>query len=259
MKKIVSLTTVTLLGMLFMPAIVSAQDFVPISGIPSGAIDTSSTDSYFSSLFNIFITVTAILAVIRLMLCGIQYMTSESIPAKSNARTCISYVIGGLFLMLLSVLILQQINTDLTAGSFDTITTTITDSVGDVSNLADDIALDGDAGAGAGLPGGGGSSDWYYTYAGVGLGNCSAGEQEERFNTVQECRSAQSERADTPIYVVESGCADNGSGRYTYTLANQCSSGSLTQTFDTIGNCANDLSEQISRRAYIITESCFDL
>lgn len=84
-------------------------------------VDTSNPNAYFEQLFNIFIAVVSILAVIRLMICGIQYMSSESISSKAAARTCITYVIGGLFLVLLSFLILQTINKDLTVVDFNSL------------------------------------------------------------------------------------------------------------------------------------------
>ena len=242
-----------------MPLVLHAQGFVPISDIPNGAVDTSSTDSYLGSLFIIFISVATILAVIKLMICGIQYMTSESISSKGAARTCITYVIGGLLLILISFLILNTINPDLRNGSFNTITESIQDSIGDVSNLPDDVALDGDSGAGAGLPGSSGNSgDWTYTWRGKGVGDCSQGETEERFSNVFACRLDQKSTADVPIYVVEEECADNGSGSYSYTLINQCRSSRLSQSFGSLAACSNSLSEQISLRAYQILKSCFD-
>ena len=84
-------------------------------------VDTHNPNAYFETLFNIFIVVVSILAVIRLMICGIQYMASESIPSKAAARTCITYVIGGLFLVLLSFLILQTINKKLTVVDFNSL------------------------------------------------------------------------------------------------------------------------------------------
>ena len=243
------------------PLIANAQ-FVSVSGIPTSALDVSNTETLFADLFVIFVSVATILGTIKLMMCGIQYMTSESISSKGAAKTCISYVIGGLFLILLSVLLLQTINKQLVEGSFETITESVRDGVGDVSNLSEDIALDGDSGAGAGLPGGGGggTTGWHLEYAGSGLRGCS-GSHTESFDDVSSCRQQESAIAGQFVYKVEQGCASvgGGSGDYRYTLSNTCSGGSLTQTFRTSGECGTSLNEFRAFTAYVITESCFYL
>ncbi len=118
-------TLFAVLSLLLLPIYVYAQEFVPISDIPNTTFDVDNPDNYFQSLFNIFIVVAIILAVIRLMICGIQLMTSESIPARGNAKTCIQYVLGGLLLALASFILLQTINSDLVGGSFADITSEI--------------------------------------------------------------------------------------------------------------------------------------
>ena len=99
--------------------LVSAQtDYVPISPISDEAIDLDRPEGYFARVFTIFISIISILAVIRLMLCGFQYMTSEAISSKEDAKKCIWAIVGGLFLILLSWLILQTINKDITTYQF---------------------------------------------------------------------------------------------------------------------------------------------
>jgi len=97
----------------------SYESLSPFPGTEN--VDTGNPGSYFATLFTIFISVISLLAVIKLMLCGFQYMTSEAISSKENAKKCIWAVVGGIFLILLSYLILVTINEDLTKLNFDKI------------------------------------------------------------------------------------------------------------------------------------------
>jgi len=82
-KTVIALTV--LFGISF--AVVLAQTYVPLSPLPgTETVDTSDPSSFFSTLFILFVSVAAILAVIKLMLCGFQYMTSEAISSKENAK-----------------------------------------------------------------------------------------------------------------------------------------------------------------------------
>lgn len=104
-------------------------DYVSLSPLPgTESVDASDPSSYFSTLFTIFISVISILAVIKLMLCGFQYMTSEAVSSKENAKKCIWAVIFGIFLILLSFLILKTINPELVKLQFDAIKTGLTPS-----------------------------------------------------------------------------------------------------------------------------------
>ena len=84
---------------------------------PLGSTAPGNADGYLGNLYTIMIVVGIFLAVIRLMICGIQYATSESISSKGAARTCIGYVIGGLALVLIAWLILNTINPALVGGT----------------------------------------------------------------------------------------------------------------------------------------------
>lgn len=113
---------------LFSVGVVFAQvptTYVPLSPIKDTTVSLTDPSKYFSNLFIAFVAITAILGVIKLMLCGFQYMTSEAISTKAEAKKCIWFAIGGLFLILLSVLILQTINKDLIKIPFNTIRSNI--------------------------------------------------------------------------------------------------------------------------------------
>lgn len=240
---------------LFLPFFTFAQDgFVPVQPIP--AIDASTTDSYLASLFTIFIVVAVLLAVIRLMICGIQYMTSESISSKGAAKTCIQYVLGGLLLALTSFVILQTVNQDLVGGSFDSISGTI--NVGDVSDINADVTIDGDQ-----------------------LNVDDDDDPENRFiyeirnlcpggNVSQHgaegesrCEFLLEKDLEAPIWTPVSSCRENAAGNYEYTIRNigfGCGGGTETRqfpptagwtnVFDRDDDCENALQIRLDERNF---------
>jgi len=100
-----------------------AESYTLISPLP-GIGDSVSTSepggavNYLNNIFTLFISIIAVLGVIKLMICGFQYMTSEAISSKEAAKKCMTGVFGGLFLVLISVLVLQTINPNLTQLNF---------------------------------------------------------------------------------------------------------------------------------------------
>lgn len=89
-----------------------ADEFVPLAPIPN--LDTGSNatlGSYINSLFFLIISVAAMLAVIKVVIGGFQYMTqTSSTSATAKARETIRDAIIGLILLLSSYLILSIIN-----------------------------------------------------------------------------------------------------------------------------------------------------
>lgn len=113
---------------------VFAQSYTPISPLPGvgSSVNTGSPSGlvqYFNSIFVVFISIVAVLAVIKLMICGFQYMTSEAISSKEAAKKCLAGVFGGLLIVLLSVLVLNTINPKLLSFDFFN---TLQNKVGDV-------------------------------------------------------------------------------------------------------------------------------
>lgn len=101
------------LVLLIAPFVVfGADDFVPLAPIPN--LDTGSNatlGSYINSLFFLIISVAAMLAVIKVVIGGFQYMTqTSSTSATAKARETIRDAIIGLILLLSSYLILSIIN-----------------------------------------------------------------------------------------------------------------------------------------------------
>ena len=109
--------------MLFFVDTVFAQSYTPISPLPGvgSSVNTggpSGLVQYFNNIFVLFISIIAVLAVIKLMICGFQYMMSEAISSKEAAKKCMTGVFGGLLIVLLSVLVLQTINPKILSFDF---------------------------------------------------------------------------------------------------------------------------------------------
>ena len=98
-------------GLLVIPFVANADEFVPLAPIPN--LSTGSGDSlsdYVNSAFFLVISLAAMVAVIRIVIGGFQYMTTEALSAKDEARRTIQGAIFGLLLLLGSYLILGVIN-----------------------------------------------------------------------------------------------------------------------------------------------------
>lgn len=89
--------------------------YVPLEPLPSGlpgqtAVNYSDIGAYLNYLFPILVMVGAIIAVATFTVYGFVYMTSSVAGDKSKARSRMLKSIGGLILLLSSVLILRTIN-----------------------------------------------------------------------------------------------------------------------------------------------------
>lgn len=69
--------------------------------------------SYIQGLFRILIGVAGMLAVLMISIGGFQYMSTDAVYGKSEAKERITYAIGGLLLAIVSWLILNTINPEL--------------------------------------------------------------------------------------------------------------------------------------------------
>lgn len=102
------------LGVLVVPLAAFAE-VVPLAPLPSNfGQDTDSLGGYLNTIFYTVIAGAAILAVLRIMWGGFQYMTSEAVAQTKDARIIITMAVLGLILLLASWLILYVINPSLT-------------------------------------------------------------------------------------------------------------------------------------------------
>ncbi len=75
--------------------------------------DTSSFGHYVTIIVEFIIGISAVLAVLMIIIGGIQYMTSELISNKEEAKSHMTGAILGLLIVLATVVILQTINPDI--------------------------------------------------------------------------------------------------------------------------------------------------
>lgn len=90
----------------------SEGQFVPLAGIPgiSNTAGEQNLVDYINALFRILIGIGALLAVIRITIAGIKYMTTEAFSTKGQAKEDIRESLVGLLIILSVVMILQIIN-----------------------------------------------------------------------------------------------------------------------------------------------------
>lgn len=78
------------------------------------SIDTSNPEAYFALVYNTVITITVAIALIMIVVAGIQYTTTWASPSsKEAAKSRITGAIGGLILAFISYILLSTINPDL--------------------------------------------------------------------------------------------------------------------------------------------------
>ncbi len=93
------------------------QRYQPLAmGIP-GVTDSDtarpSLVQYLNALFSLLIAIAGVLAVIRIVVAGFQYMTTDAWGSKEEAVSTIRAVVIGLIVLILSTVILQTLNPDL--------------------------------------------------------------------------------------------------------------------------------------------------
>jgi len=99
-------------------------------------IDTNNIGEYFNIMFKIAIALCAALAVIMIIIAGVQYMGDESVFGKTEAKSKIFSAIGGLFIALGAFALLNTIDPALTGK--DGLTIDQVSAVIGVRNRADD-------------------------------------------------------------------------------------------------------------------------
>lgn len=105
------------ISVLIVPAVTHAQDpnaFVTlVPQLPLLGTQTS-VPELLNALFGITVAVAAMLAVIMFVVGGFQYMASEALNSKGEAKSRMQQAILGLLIVLTAVLVLNTINPDIT-------------------------------------------------------------------------------------------------------------------------------------------------
>lgn len=108
MKYFLTFFSVTLL---LVPVFVFAQ-FKPLVGIP-GVTNPEDFDQYLQAIYATAISLAALLAVIKIVIAGVKWMTTEIVTSKGDAKKDIEGAVFGLILILGAVLLLYIINPDI--------------------------------------------------------------------------------------------------------------------------------------------------
>lgn len=87
--------------------------YVLLQPLPGVGQQVSSFPQYVAGLIPFILSLAAVLAVVMIVIGGIQYAISEAIDQKADARDRITQAIFGLLLALLAYLILYTINPQL--------------------------------------------------------------------------------------------------------------------------------------------------
>lgn len=118
MRKIVLTIFITTILMVI-PFVVNAQavpkytTLAPIGKFVDTTVDTNNLTGYLNSMFKLGIALAGALAVIMIIIGGIQYMSTDAIGAKSEGRKRITAAVTGLIVALGSYMILNTLNPDL--------------------------------------------------------------------------------------------------------------------------------------------------
>src|SRR3990167_8970154 len=93
---------------------VSAEGFVPLAGIPGltqgATADTAGLANFFNNLYKFAIGMASVLAIIMIILGGLQYATQDIPGAKQEGKDRILQAILGLILVLSPALVFSIIN-----------------------------------------------------------------------------------------------------------------------------------------------------
>lgn len=106
-----------ILAAFIVPAIVSAvnaNDYNLLSPLPyvtrEGTASTTSPGEYIKGIIKLAIGIAGVLAVLKIVIAGFQYITTENFSGKSNAKESIRNALVGLFLAISAYTILATIN-----------------------------------------------------------------------------------------------------------------------------------------------------
>jgi len=105
----------------FVPLLTFAQDGPSkfLIGIPGISGEDFNFNGYINAIYALFISIAALLAVVKIIVAGVKYMFSDIITQKSEAKKDIRGALLGLVVILGAVLILNLINPNLTEFSLD--------------------------------------------------------------------------------------------------------------------------------------------
>lgn len=100
------------------PTFVFAE-YKPLVGIPGVTNVNTDFNSYINALYALSISIAALLAVIKIVIAGVKWMTTDIITSKGEAKKDIQGALLGLLVVLAAVLIITVINPDILKGGLN--------------------------------------------------------------------------------------------------------------------------------------------
>lgn len=106
-----------LIILLLLPFISFAQ-YTPIVNLPIPTGDQGNFQDYVNAIYALSISIAALLAVIKIVIAGVKWMTTDIIPAKGEAKKDIQGALVGLLLIIAAVIIINIINPNIAQVNF---------------------------------------------------------------------------------------------------------------------------------------------
>lgn len=92
------------------------KEYTPLAPLPgtTNSEGQVTLDSYIPGIFNLTIGIAGVLAVLMILIGGVEYITTDAIQGKQDGKGRISNALWGLILVLVSWILLYTINPKLT-------------------------------------------------------------------------------------------------------------------------------------------------
>lgn len=107
----------------------SWDQYTPLAPLPGTTNEEGAADiqTYIPGIFKLAIGIAGVLAVLMIIIGGVEYITTDAIQGKSEGKARIQNALWGLVLVLVSWILLYTINPKLTVFNLNVETTTSTD------------------------------------------------------------------------------------------------------------------------------------
>ena len=104
----------------------SWDEYTPLAPLPGTTNEEGKTDiqTYIPGIFKLAIGIASVLAVLMIIIGGVEYITTDAIQGKSEGKARIQNALWGLVLVLVSWILLYTINPKLTVFNLNVETTT---------------------------------------------------------------------------------------------------------------------------------------
>jgi Type IV secretion system pilin len=105
--------------LLLLPVVTLAQQnaFTPLVGVPGLSGSGTNFNTYINALYALSISVAGLMAVIKIIIAGVKYMLTDIVTSKEEAKKDMQGALIGLLVVVSAVVILNQINPQLTQSS----------------------------------------------------------------------------------------------------------------------------------------------